>query len=204
MFEKTPGRPPEDRVQRRREIWEAVSPLIEEIGARKLTMRQAAAASYMSLGGLYHYFADKRALVLFGLNQEALQRSCEEFKAEVVELRARDPGGAAEAFISFFAGEVTFVRPAVLAALELGAAEFLATLERSLNMGLANFVQTLRLSVPDVADRDLPNVARSIRRIVFAGALDRSITRTEIEAELRALLGGIPVTSQLADRQVPA
>ena len=44
MFGK-PGRPPEDRLERRREIWAAVSPLIEKSGARSLTMRQAAAAS---------------------------------------------------------------------------------------------------------------------------------------------------------------
>ena len=70
MFGK-PGRPPEDRIQRQREIWAAVSPLIEKHGARKLTMRKAAAVSFLSLGGLYHYFPEKRSLVLFGLDQAA-------------------------------------------------------------------------------------------------------------------------------------
>ncbi|HVS50553.1 MAG TPA: helix-turn-helix domain-containing protein, partial [Candidatus Dormibacteraeota bacterium] len=64
MFRK-PGRPPEDRLQRRREIWAAVGPLIERRGARNLSMRQAAAAVFVSLGGLYFYFPNKRALVLF-------------------------------------------------------------------------------------------------------------------------------------------
>ena len=73
MFGK-PGRPPEDRLERRREIWAAVSPLIEKAGARNLTMRQAAAVSFLSLGGLYHYFPDKRSLVLFGLDQDIRNR----------------------------------------------------------------------------------------------------------------------------------
>src|SRR6202022_304324 len=96
MFGK-PGRPPEDRVQRKREIWTAVAPLIEKLGVRNLTMRQAAAASFMSLGGLYHYFPNKRALVLFGTDQEALERICADFIAR--KEAHLDPDEAAENFV---------------------------------------------------------------------------------------------------------
>jgi AcrR family transcriptional regulator len=119
MFGK-PGRPPEDRIQRRGEIWAAVSPLIEKSGARSLTMREAAAASFLSLGGLYHYFPDKRSLVLYGLDQGAHERVCLEFKARYGHLKDSDPHAAAEAFIHFFGDRVSFVRPAIRAALELG------------------------------------------------------------------------------------
>lgn len=34
-----PGRPPEDRLKRQQEIYLAVAPLIEEYGARRLTLR---------------------------------------------------------------------------------------------------------------------------------------------------------------------
>src|SRR2546425_12204727 len=197
MFGK-PGRPPEDRLERRREIWAAVSPLIEKFGARNLTMRQAAAVSFLSLGGLYHYFPDKRSLVLFGLDQAAHVRVCMEFKDRYGHLKDDDPHAAAEAFIHFFGGRVSFVRPAVLAALELGAEDFMSRLETNINIGLNGFVQVVRLALPDAEDRDIHVVARSVRRLVFAGLMDRSVTQSEIEEELRAMVSGVPVGRRLA------
>lgn len=191
MFGK-PGRPPEDRLQRRREIWAAVSPLIEDYGARNLTMRQAAAASYMSLGGLYHYFPDKRSLVLFGLDKDAHERFCHEFKSQHGHLKDSDPQAATDAFVRFFAGTVSFVRPAVHAALEMGSEEFLGQLEVNISMGLEGFTETLRLALADADDRDLRAVARSVRRIVLAGLLDRSSTEADIEDELRAVVRRVP------------
>jgi AcrR family transcriptional regulator len=188
MFRK-PGRPPEDRLRRRREIWAAVSSLIEKHGASNLTMRRAAAAAFISLGGLYNYFPNKRSLVLYGLDQEALGRLCEEFTAR----RYSDPAEAAEAFIHFFADQESFVRPAVLAALELGAEEFMSRLEANMNMGLDGFVETLRHALPDTDDSDLLTVARSARRLMFAGLLDRSMTQRDLEEELRAVLRGIRI-----------
>lgn len=197
MFGK-PGRPPEDRVQRRREIWAAVSPLIEKFGARNLTMRQAAAVSFLSLGGLYHYFPDKKSLVLFGLDREAQGRVCMEFKAKYGHLKDTDPNASAEAFVRFFAGQVSFVRPAVHAALELGATDFMSRLEENISVGLEGFIETLRLALPDAGDRDLHLVARSARRLVLAGLMDRSATQSEIEEELRAVVSGVPVGRRMA------
>ena len=188
-----PGRPREDRVQRRREIWSAVAPIIEKFGARNLTMRQAASASFLSLGGLYHYFPDKRSLVLFGLDQEVHERVCAEFRTQYGHLKDSDPEAAAEAFIHFFGGKVSFVRPAVHAALELGAKDFMTGLEANINMGIDGFMETLLLALPDTDERDLRAVARSVRRLVLAGLLDRSITQAEIEEELRAVVRGVPV-----------
>jgi AcrR family transcriptional regulator len=192
MFGK-PGRPPEDRVQRKREIWAAVAPLIETLGVRNLTMRQAAAASCISLGGLYHYFPNKRALVLFGTDQEAFERSCADFKARCGHLKEIDPDAAVEAFIHHIAGETAFSRPAVLAALELGAEEFLTRLETNMTLGLEGFTQTLQLAVPDAGERDLQAVAKAVRRLFFAGLVDRSMTRRELEDDLRAVVTGMPV-----------
>jgi AcrR family transcriptional regulator len=197
MFGK-PGRPPEDRVKRRRAIWAAVSPLIEKFGARNLTMREAAAVSFLSLGGLYHYFPDKRSLVLFGLDQEAHERICMEFKANYGHLKDSDPQAAAEAFVEFFGERVSFIRPAMYAALELGAEDFMSRLQANINLGLDAFVDVLELAVPDAKDRDLRLVARSVRRLVLAGLIDRSISRSEIEEELRAVISGVPVGRRLA------
>ena len=190
MFGK-PGRPREDRVQRRREIWATVGPLIETHGASGLTMREAAAACFLSLGGLYHYFPNKRALVLFGMDQEAHERFCMEFKERFGHLKESDPPAAAEAFVYFFGGKVSFIRPALQAALELGAVEFMARLEAGITMGLEDFTDTLRIALPHADDRELRAVARSVRRLAFAGLLDRTMTQSELEQELRAVLSGV-------------
>ena len=66
MSEQPPrkrGRPPEDRFLRQCEIFEAVLPLLKRRGVRGLTMRDAAAAACMSVGGLNHYFPTKADLL---------------------------------------------------------------------------------------------------------------------------------------------
>jgi len=52
--------------------------------------------------------------------------------------------------------------------------------------------------LPDAEDRDLHAVARSVRRLVLAGLVDRSVTQSEIEEELRAVVSGVPVGRRLA------
>jgi DNA-binding transcriptional regulator YbjK len=86
-----PGRPPEDRLKRQHEIYLAVAPLIERHGAKRLTMRQAARAAHLSLGGLYHYFPTKRDLVLHALKPEAVARVCAEFHGRHADLARTDP-----------------------------------------------------------------------------------------------------------------
>jgi len=191
MFGK-PGRPPEDRLLRQREIYEAVSPLIERIGARRLTMRQAARAAHLSVGGLYHYFPDKKTLLLHALQVDALERECMDFQREYGHLKGRD-AAYLEAFIGFMVRELRFVRPAIQAALELGSDEFWGGLDTGINLGLDGFSETVRQVVPDASDRDVRTLARSIRRVFFAGLLDRTVTPEEVEGELRALISGIPV-----------
>jgi AcrR family transcriptional regulator len=192
MFRK-PGRPPEDRLVRREEIWAAVGPLIEKHGARKLTMRQAAAAAFVSLGRLYYYFPDKRSLVLFGLDDEAHERACAEFNAHYANLKDSDPVAAAEALIHFLAARFTFVRPAMLAAVELGTGELEARLEEKMTSGLEGFIQKLRIALPDADERDLRAVARAVHRLRLTGALDKSMTKEELEEVLRAVIRGVPV-----------
>src|SRR4030095_8768277 len=87
-----PGRPPEDRLRRQHEIFLAVAPLIERYGARRLTMRQAARAAHLSLGGLYHYFPTKRDFVLHALKPEAVARLCAEFHGRAGNPERTDPG----------------------------------------------------------------------------------------------------------------
>lgn len=101
--------------------------------------------------------------------------------ADLLRARERNPRNE-EAF---------FVRPAVRAALELGAVEFMRRLDTNLNMGLEGFTQTFRLAIGDLDERDLPTLARAIRRLFFAGLIDMSMTPAEFEGELRALVRGM-------------
>lgn len=188
-----PGRPREDRLLRQREIYRAVAPLILTTGARRLTMREAARAACISVGGLYHYFPDKRSLVLHALQPEAFGRLCADFHAEYGHLERTQPAAYLEAFVDFQVRQVAFVRPALHAALELGADTFWHGMEESIAIGLDGFARTLARVVPAPADRDLRRLGRTLRRTLFAALLDRGMSGDELRDELRALIEGEPV-----------
>src|ERR1700674_429638 len=138
-----PGRPPEDRVQRKLEIWRAIAPLIEKEGARNLTMRQAATASFMSLGGLYHYFPNKLDLVLFGLDSEAIHAQCGDLETWRDQADAPSAEATVDGFVRLLADITFFKRPAIQAALELGTAESMSRLENHVNVKfLEVFIET--------------------------------------------------------------
>jgi AcrR family transcriptional regulator len=151
-------------------------------------MRCAAEAACMSLGGLYHYFPNKRALVFYGMDGEALERGCEEFMTRYGHLLDSDPDAMVEAFIHFFAGEAAFIRPAVKAALALGADDFLPQLGDVVNVGLEGFTGTLRLALPEAPESELRHLARATRRLFFASLVDWTLTPETFEDELRTLV----------------
>ena len=62
-----------------------------------------------------------------------------------------------------------------------------------MNTGIEGFTEVLQLALPDAEERDLRALARSVRRLVLAGLVDRSVTQSEIEDELRAVVSGVPV-----------
>lgn len=192
MFGK-PGRPVEDRSLRQREIYRAVGPLVLERGARGVSVRDAAAAALISVGGLYHYFPTKRSLLLYGLHPEAFSRLCADFHAAYDHLTDGEPQRYLDAFIDFQVQQVFFVRPALHAALELGADAFWQAMEDSIQVGLDGFARTLRRVIPDADDRDLRLLGRTIRRTLFAALLDRAIAEEELRDELRAIIQGKPV-----------
>ncbi len=192
MFGKV-GRPPEDRLLRQREIFEAVGPLILEVGARELTMRQAAHRASMSVGGMYHYFPSKRDLVLHSLQQEAHDRLCIDFYATYGHLEDSDPEAFLDAFIEFQVHAAAFLRPALHAAIDLGAATVWPTLERAMALGLEDWARIARRVVPDAEERDLVALCRAVRRTMLGAMLDTTVTPAELREELRALIVGEPV-----------
>jgi AcrR family transcriptional regulator len=162
-------------------------------GARKLTMRQAAAAAYVSVGSLYNHFPTKHSLVTFGLDHETLKNACIEFFARAERSGVHDPSGAARDFSRFLAGQVFFIRPSMLAALEGGGADgFVGALEAVLTRG-DKHIEELVVAYSDARGGDAAAVARLVRRVVLSGLLDRSVTRAELERDLFAAFDGVAI-----------
>jgi AcrR family transcriptional regulator len=184
------GRPPEDRLARQREIYQAVAPLILQQGARQLSMRHAAQAACLSIGGLYHYFPTKRELVLHGLCPAAMLRRCEDFHRQFGHLAEVDPQQYFEEGIELIVGHVGFCRPALHAALELGAESFWEVVETLLTGTEQAFEANLWRLYPAVSDQEVQRWGRSIRRALCAALLDKSINPNELRDELRMLVDG--------------
>ena len=189
MFGKR-GRPAEDRLARQCEIYQAVAPLIMQNGARRLSMRQAAQAACLSIGGLYHYFPTKRDLVLHGLCQEAILRYCQDFHAQFDQLAEMDTRRYIDEGIELVIAHVSFCRPAIHAALELGIESFWEVVELLLTGTEQAFEGNLQQLFPTVSTQEVQQWGRAIRRAICAALLDRNISPDELRAELRILIDG--------------
>jgi len=187
MFGK-PGRPREDVFRRRLEIYTAVAPLLEKAGARGLTMRQAATAAHMSVGGIYHYFPSKRDLVLFVLSPDALQRLCELPHLLLAPVEPPESEAHLATFLEGLVRGVPFLRPAVLAAIELGASPALDFVEATMTVSAHEFAQALRAVRTDIGDAEVQTLDRAVRHVTLGAMLDRSVTCAELRSELCSIL----------------
>jgi AcrR family transcriptional regulator len=156
-----PGRPPLDRLAEQQRIYEATTPLLQASGVRGLSMRAVADAACLSVGGLYHYFPNKRALVLHGLRPEARDRLCRDFRARIADAPA---AAGLDAYLDLSVRLLAFVRPAVQAALELGAPTLQAELDAGLAQNAAELQQALALAAPHARGRRPPPGAGRARR----------------------------------------
>jgi len=203
MFGK-PGRPREDVFRRRLEIYAAVAPLLEKAGARGLTMRQAANAAHMSVGGIYHYFPSKRDLVLFVLSPDALQRLCEQ-SHELSPLERADSHAHLATFLEGLVRGVPLLRPAVLAAIELGVGPALDFVEATMNVKVHEFVRALKAVRTDIGDAQAQTLDRALRHTTLGAMLDRSVTPSELRDELYSIVAMRPLARPRADgRQAAA
>jgi AcrR family transcriptional regulator len=190
------GRPPEDRLARQREIYQAVSPLILEMGAHRLSMHVAARTACLSVGGLYHYFATKRDLVLHGIQPVTVVRYCQDFHAQYGYLVSTHPALFLNAYLDFVYDAIAFMRPSLHAALELR----LETLEQTLAPTLAaandEFASVFPAAFPHADKGNLHQAGRAINRAIVAALFDRSITAQEFRAEVTALIDGYSLAPQ--------
>jgi AcrR family transcriptional regulator len=185
-----PGRPPEDRVARQIEIFRAVAPLLLEQGVRGLSMPQAAHASCLSIGGLYHCFPTKRDLVLYGLNHEARDRLCREYRAQLANLSLWSLEQGIEAYLDHSTRMFSFVRPSARAALELGMAEVQELLHAGLDHNVADLAETLRVLAPRATLAERESLGRAIRRMSVGALLDERTDFTELRDQIRLLIDG--------------
>lgn len=173
------GRPPEDQFLRRLEIFEAVLPLLKRRGARGLTMRDAAASSCLSVGGLNHYFRTKIDLLFWPLSPTACRASSEDFARKHRVLRERDPEAFFKGFVeSTVNAIVTYCTPSMQAMVELGAKEFGNVIEGGITPAplIALFEQTRGPLAP--LERD--QLTRGIRRAFLGATLDPHVTCEEL------------------------
>jgi AcrR family transcriptional regulator len=167
-------------------------------GRSDICLWQAARASHMSLGGLYHYFPTKRDLVFYGMDPDAMERSCHEFIARFGHLRESDPVAMIGAFIYFFAEEATFIRPAIKAALSLGADDLLPRFGDVIAIGMPGFTRTPSRALPNATEGELLSLASATRRLFFASLIDWTLTPEAFEEELRALVEGVRARHEAA------
>jgi AcrR family transcriptional regulator len=200
MERRRPGRPQEDRYARRVEIYRAVAPLLEAQGIGGLSMRAAARAACMSVGGLYHYFPTKRALALFPLDPSVMARACAEFHASHRELEASDPSGYLAAFLDNVLGNMLLARPAIRAAAALGEGTLEGIIALAMQRTSGELAASLRSVVPEADDAQLESTGRALRRTMVAAMLDPTIGMDELRRDVRAVLEGHRIAAMRVQR----
>ena len=184
------GRPPENRFLRQRDIFEAVLPLLRRRGARRLTVRDAAAASCLSVGGLNHYFPTKTDLLFWPMSSAACRASSEDFVRQHQILRERDPEAFFKRFVeSTVNAIVTYCTPSMQAAIELGEEEFSNVMEGRMTPAplISFFEQTRGPLAPGERDR----LTRGIRRAFLGATLDPRVSCEELLVDVWRQLDGV-------------
>ena len=187
---RTRGRPPEDRFLRQREIFEAVPPLLKRRGARGLTMRAAAAAACMSVGGLNHYFPTKADLLFWPLLATTCEAAHEDFAKQYQLLSERNPGAFLERFIEdTVSAIVDYCTPSMQAAVEFGAEEFWDVMGSAMTSAplIALFEQTRGPLATEQRDR----LTRAVRRAFIGATLDPRVSREELLRNVWRQLDGV-------------
>jgi AcrR family transcriptional regulator len=185
------GRPPEDRLCRQREIYLAVAPLLRRTGVRGLSMRAAAQAAYVSVGGLYCYFPTKRDLVLHGLQPEAIARYCHDRVGAFAHLAETDPAAFSKAVLDHLYNLVVdFVLPAYDAAVELGAETARAQVHRTLEGSLGEARSLLWPLVPHLDEAGVVPLGEGLLRLGLSVLLYRATPPEQFRGDLEALITG--------------
>lgn len=183
------GRPPENRVARRLEIFLAVAPALAEQGSR-MTMKEAARRANVSVGTLYYYFGAKRALLLYGLDPEPATILCRSFAARYRRYRISDARRYREALLNFLVATLEAMRASVDAAIRLGPEVVRDRINRVVREPIPAFIQIIRDGLPPSIGDSSGSVERIVRTVLAAGLLEPELDARRLRRELRHILGG--------------
>ena len=178
-----PGRPSEDRFQRREEIFRAAAPVLLERGT-DVTMRQLAKTAHVSVGTLYTYFSSKADLLTFPLQDESCAEQLRRFEAANGQLAEHDPEAYVVTFIDEMVATFPLLRASFAAAVALGAEGFWEAMDDAIGGELEErLVALVRTRGPEF---DPETRARSLKRIFLGAVLDRSVLPYELRRDLLA------------------
>ena len=183
-----PGRPRENVVERRLDIYERVAPLLAERGIRGLSMEHAARTAHVSVGTPYRYFPNKRSLVLYGINPEPADLVCARFTQSSGHLKDRHVMRAALA--SFIVQTVQLMRPSVDAAIRLGPEVVRARLNNVARQPLETFPALLVLGMPLDDGRTPEHVEQVVRRTIVSALMEKEFESEELRGTFEGLLAG--------------
>jgi AcrR family transcriptional regulator len=163
------GRPAEDAVARRAEIYRRARPLLEEFGYRQVRVKQLARACYMSPAALYHYFPTKRDLVLYPLSAPDRNGRCELLRRRLAG--ETDPLRCLRAWVDFVLEE----REGVILALRLAPEAVTAgTLSRpggDIGMSLDETAAFVVSFVDNITHEQADDLVRELFGVIMAPAL---------------------------------
>jgi AcrR family transcriptional regulator len=183
-----PGRPRENVVERRLDIYERVAPLLAERGMRGLSMEQAARAAHVSVGTLYRYFPSKRSLVLYGTNPEPVDLLCERFIQSSTKLEDRHAMRIALA--AFIVHNIELMRPSVDAAIQLGPEVVRGRLDRVARQALEIFPALLAMGMPADDGRTPEQVERVVRRTIVSTLMEKEFESEALRRTFEGVLAG--------------
>lgn len=183
-----PGRPRENVVERRLDIYERVAPSLAERGVHGLSMEQAARAAHVSVGTLYRYFPNKRSLVLYGLNPEPTDLLCARFTKSSSQTEDRYEMRAALA--AFIVRTIRVMRPSVDAAIRLGPEVVRKRLDQVGRQPLDFFPVLLASGMPVDDGRSAEHVERVVRRTIVSTLMENEFDPEESRWMFESVLAG--------------
>lgn len=183
-----PGRPRENVVERRLDIYVRVAPLLAERSMSGLSMEQAARAAHVSVGTLYRYFPSKSSLVLYGINPEPADLLSARFAESAAQTEDRRVMRAILA--SFIVQTVQLMRPSVDAAIELGPEVVRAGLDRVARQPLPTFRALLALGMAVDDGRTPEDVERVLRRTIVSSLMEMESQSEELCGMVEGILSG--------------
>lgn len=183
-----PGRPRENVVERRLDIYVRVAPFLAERSMSGLSMEQAARAAHVSVGTLYRYFPRKSSLVLYGINPEPADLLARRFAESAAQMEDRRAIRANLA--SFVVQTVHLMRPSVDAAIQLGPEVIRTGLDRVARQPLRTFRELVALGMAVDDGRTPEYVEHVVRRTIVSSLMEMESQPGESRGLLEAVLSG--------------